>query len=132
MREWKPRPDTGDLGRGFRQRRAKEAWRRRRICFTAPLPRAVRDDRRALTECRRAKRPALKGQSAASPRQGSLSISPGSTLGGRALQAAMTSIHTYEGWWDLSLIDDRNERALHAAFVAVIAAWGTTFLFALF
>jgi hypothetical protein len=31
MREWKPRPDTGDPGRGFRQRRAKEAWRRRRI-----------------------------------------------------------------------------------------------------
>src|SRR6516162_399035 len=23
MREWKPRPDTGDLGRGFRQRRAR-------------------------------------------------------------------------------------------------------------
>jgi hypothetical protein len=64
--------------------------------------------------------------------KGSLSISPDPTLGGRALRAAMTSIHTYEGWWDLSLIDDRNERALHAAFVAVIAAWGTTFLFALF
>ena len=44
----------------------------------------------------------------------------------------MASSGTYEGWWDLSLIDDRNERALHAAFVAVIAAWGTTFLFALF
>jgi hypothetical protein len=24
----------------------------------------------------------------------------------------MASIHSYEGWWDLSLIDDRNERAL--------------------
>jgi hypothetical protein len=44
----------------------------------------------------------------------------------------MTNIHLYEGWWDLSLIDGRNERPLHAAFVAVIAAWGTTFLFALF
>ena len=24
----------------------------------------------------------------------------------------MNSIHSYEGWWDLSLMDDRNERAL--------------------
>jgi hypothetical protein len=32
----------------------------------------------------------------------------------------MASMHSYEGWWDLSLIDDRNERPLHAAFVAVI------------
>ena len=46
--------------------------------------------------------------------------------------SAMASIHTYEGWWDLSLIDDRNERPLLSALVAVIAAWGTTFLFALF
>jgi hypothetical protein len=44
----------------------------------------------------------------------------------------MTSIHTYEGWWDLSLIDHRNERPLLSAFVAVVAVWGTTFLFALF
>jgi hypothetical protein len=44
----------------------------------------------------------------------------------------MTSIHSYEGWWDLSLIDDRNERALLSAFVAVVAVWATTFLFALF
>ena len=43
----------------------------------------------------------------------------------------MKSIHSYEGWWDLSLIDNRNERPLHAAFVAVITAWGTTFLLAL-
>jgi hypothetical protein len=46
--------------------------------------------------------------------------------------SAMASIHTYEGWWDLSPIDGRNERPLLSAFVAVIAAWGTTFLFALF
>jgi hypothetical protein len=44
----------------------------------------------------------------------------------------MTSIHSYEGWWDLSLIDDRNERALLSAFVAVVAVWATIFLFALF
>ena len=44
----------------------------------------------------------------------------------------MTKIHTYEGWWDLSLIDNRNERALLSAFVAVIAVWATAFLFALF
>jgi len=45
--------------------------------------------------------------------------------------SAMASIHTYEGWWDLSLIDERNERPLHVAFVAVIAIWATVFLFAL-
>jgi hypothetical protein len=44
----------------------------------------------------------------------------------------MANIHSYEGWWDLSLIDDRNERALLSAFVAVVAVWATTFLFALF
>jgi hypothetical protein len=44
----------------------------------------------------------------------------------------MTSIHTYEGWWDLSLIDYRNERALLSAFVAVVAVWATIFLFGLF
>jgi len=38
---------------------------------------------------------------------------------------------TYEGWWDLSLIDDRNERPLQAAFVAVIVVWATALLFAL-
>jgi hypothetical protein len=44
----------------------------------------------------------------------------------------MASIHLYEGWWDVSLIDDRNERALLSAFVAVVAVWATIFLFALF
>lgn len=43
----------------------------------------------------------------------------------------MASSRTYEGWWDLSLIDERNERPLHAALVAVIAVWATAFLFAL-
>jgi len=43
----------------------------------------------------------------------------------------MTSRRTYEGWWDLSLIDERNERPLHAAFAAVIAVWAAAFLFAL-
>jgi len=32
---------------------------------------------------------------------------------------------------DLSLIDERNERPLHAAFVAMIAVWATALLFAL-
>ena len=41
----------------------------------------------------------------------------------------MTSNHTYENW-DPSLIDERNERPLHAAFVAMIAAWATAVLFA--
>jgi hypothetical protein len=44
----------------------------------------------------------------------------------------MASMHLYEGWWDLSLIDDRNERPLHEAFVAIVAVWTTTFLFTLF
>jgi hypothetical protein len=43
----------------------------------------------------------------------------------------MVKIHTYEGWWDLSLIDDRNERPLLSAFVAVIAVWAIAVLFAL-
>jgi hypothetical protein len=43
----------------------------------------------------------------------------------------MANIGAYEGWWDLSLIDERNERPLHAAFVAVIAVWTTAFLLAL-
>jgi hypothetical protein len=43
----------------------------------------------------------------------------------------MASIHTYESWWDASLIDERNERPLHTALVAVIAVWATMFLFAL-
>ncbi len=44
----------------------------------------------------------------------------------------MANTYTYKGWWDLSLIDDRNERALFSAFVAVVAVWATTFLFTLF
>ena len=44
---------------------------------------------------------------------------------------AMASTCTYKGWWDLSLIDDRNERPLFSAFVAVIAVWAMAFLFAL-
>ena len=44
---------------------------------------------------------------------------------------AMASSGTYEGWWDLSLIDERNERPLRAAFVAVIAVWAMVVLFAL-
>jgi hypothetical protein len=44
---------------------------------------------------------------------------------------AMTQSRTYEGWWDLSVIDERNERALLAAFVAVIAVWATALLYAL-
>ena len=44
----------------------------------------------------------------------------------------MESTCTYKGWWDLSLIDDRNQRPLLSAFIAVIAVWGMMFLFALF
>jgi hypothetical protein len=43
----------------------------------------------------------------------------------------MANIRTYEGWWDLSLIDQRNERPLLAAFVAAILVWATAFLLAL-
>jgi hypothetical protein len=43
----------------------------------------------------------------------------------------MPSIRRYEDWWDLSVIDERNERPLQAAFVAVIAVWATAFLLAL-
>jgi hypothetical protein len=43
----------------------------------------------------------------------------------------MAGIDAYEGWWDLSLIDERNERPLHAALVALIVVWATMFLFAL-
>jgi hypothetical protein len=40
-------------------------------------------------------------------------------------------IRTYEGWWDASVIDQRNERALVSAFVAAITVWTAAFLFAL-
>jgi hypothetical protein len=46
-------------------------------------------------------------------------------------ETAMASICTNEGWWDASLIDERNERALLSAFVAAIAVWATAFLLAL-
>ena len=42
----------------------------------------------------------------------------------------MTNIRTYHGWWDTSLTDRRNERALRSAFVAAIAVWATAFLLA--
>jgi hypothetical protein len=41
----------------------------------------------------------------------------------------MASTCTYKGWWDLSLIDDRNQRPLFSAFVAVVAVWALAFLF---
>jgi hypothetical protein len=41
----------------------------------------------------------------------------------------MASIRTYEHW--RSLIDERNELALRAAFVAAVAAWATVFLLTL-
>ena len=43
-------------------------------------------------------------------------------------RSIMASIRTYEGWWDLSLLDEKNERALLSAFVAAIAVWATAFL----
>ena len=33
----------------------------------------------------------------------------------------MANIRAYEGWWDTSLVDERNERALLSAFIAAIA-----------
>jgi hypothetical protein len=41
----------------------------------------------------------------------------------------MTSIRTYEDW--LTLIDERSELALRAAFVAAVAAWAAAFLLTL-
>jgi hypothetical protein len=35
----------------------------------------------------------------------------------------MVSIRAYEGWWDKSLVDKRNEQALLSAFVPAIAVW---------
>ena len=49
----------------------------------------------------------------------------------KAQETAMTSTRKYEGWWDLSLIDERNERPFYAAFVAVIAVWAIAVLLAL-
>jgi hypothetical protein len=46
-------------------------------------------------------------------------------------ESIMGSSRTYEGWWDLSLIDERNERPLLSAFVAAIAAWATAVLLTL-
>jgi hypothetical protein len=43
----------------------------------------------------------------------------------------MGGIRAYEGWWDLSLLDERNERALLSAFAAAVVVWATAFLFAL-
>jgi hypothetical protein len=46
-------------------------------------------------------------------------------------EGAMGDIRACEGWWDASLADRRNERALLSAFVAAIAVWTAVFLFAL-
>ena len=43
---------------------------------------------------------------------------------------AMANIPIYAGWWDTSLTDRRNERALLSAFVAAIAVWTAAFLLA--
>jgi hypothetical protein len=43
-------------------------------------------------------------------------------------KSTMPNSDTYAGWWDLSLIDPRNERALLAAFVAAIAVWAVILL----
>jgi hypothetical protein len=40
----------------------------------------------------------------------------------------MAGIRAYEGWWDLSLIDEMSERALLSAFVAAVVVWATAFL----
>jgi hypothetical protein len=43
----------------------------------------------------------------------------------------MVSIRTYEGWWDVSLSNPRNERALLSAAVAAIVVWATAFMLAI-
>jgi hypothetical protein len=43
----------------------------------------------------------------------------------------MVSIRTYEGWWDVSLINPRNERALLSASVAAVVVWATAFMLAI-
>ena len=43
-------------------------------------------------------------------------------------EGTMRNIRTYDGWWDTSLTDRRNERALLSAFVAAIAVWAAVFL----
>jgi hypothetical protein len=45
-------------------------------------------------------------------------------------EGTMRNIRTYDGWWDTSLTDRRNERALLSAFVAAIAVWAGVFLLA--
>ena len=42
----------------------------------------------------------------------------------------MTNKRTYNDWWDISLTDRRNERALLSAFVAAVAVWAAAFLLA--
>ena len=42
-------------------------------------------------------------------------------------ESTMADIRTYEGWWDESLIDPRNERALLSAFVAALVVWAAAF-----
>ena len=46
-------------------------------------------------------------------------------------EGIMGGIRAYKGWWDLSLIDDRNEGPLRAAFVAAVVVWATAVLLAL-
>jgi hypothetical protein len=49
----------------------------------------------------------------------------------RSRPSAIANIRAYEGWWDTSLVDERNERALVTAFVAAVSAWTTVLLLAL-
>jgi hypothetical protein len=39
-------------------------------------------------------------------------------------EGMMGGIRAYEGWWDLSLIDEMSERALLSAFVATVVVSG--------
>jgi hypothetical protein len=48
------------------------------------------------------------------------------------MEKGITSrIRTYEGWWDLSLLDERNERSLLSAFIAAIVVWAIALQLAL-
>ena len=43
----------------------------------------------------------------------------------------MNDIRAHDGWWDIGLIDERNERPLLIALVATVVAWFTVFVVAL-
>jgi hypothetical protein len=43
----------------------------------------------------------------------------------------MINSRTYDGWWDVSLLNPRNERAFLSAVIAAIVVWAAAFLLAI-